>query len=226
LVQLAGTHFRTSETSKEKTMPQVEKWVIRKVDGSLVQSFKIDRQGKAVSCLLPGAPITDDFQNAPLAFGNKAEAETMLTALTVLVSTEYADATVVSDKQATTCGVERIATASGATIDWVSEDESNTPRGEVSWVKSGPEEISLGFRGREAGQPSSWSGALVLKRTVDVQKLSGNYDEIPDLPSKPFKKVPYTVVGRFSDDGFKSFTGVWTEGVDTPSVYELNIDIE
>jgi hypothetical protein len=114
----------------------------------------------------------------------------------------------------------------GATIDWVSEDESNTPRGEVSWLKSGPEEISLGFRGREAGQPTSWSGALILKRTADVQTITGSYDEIPDLLSKPFKKVPYTVIGRFTDDGFKSFTGVWTEGVDTPSVYELNIDIE
>lgn len=82
-------------------MAHVEKWVIRKADGSLVQSFKIDRQGKAVSCLLPSAPITEERQNAPLAFLIKAEAQALLTVLTVLVSTEYADATVVSDIRAT-----------------------------------------------------------------------------------------------------------------------------
>lgn len=114
----------------------------------------------------------------------------------------------------------------GATIDWVADDESNTPRGEISWLKIGPEVVALGFRGAEAGQGSSWAGSIVLELTESVQTVTGFYEETPGLKmSTAIKRVPYTVTGCFSDDLYKSFTGKWTEGVETPHVYELHIDI-
>lgn len=115
----------------------------------------------------------------------------------------------------------------GATIDWVSDEESNTPRGEVTWLKLGSEVVGLGFRGAEAGQGTSWSGSIVLGLTQSVQTVTGFYEEIPGPKlSATIKKVPYTVIGSFSDDSYKTFTGKWTEGVDAVSVYELNIDID
>jgi hypothetical protein len=114
-----------------------------------------------------------------------------------------------------------------ATIDWVADDESNPPRGDVSWLKIGPEVVALRFKGAEAGQGSSWAGSIVLKRTVVVQTITGHYEEIPDPKMRASIKImPYTVIGRFSDDACKSFTGKWTGGVDIVSVYEINIDID
>ena len=84
-------------------MSQVEKWVIRRADGSLVQSFKIDPSAKTVSCLIPNAPVkTNEGQNGPLAFRSESEAQALLATLAILVSTEYADATVVSYTRPTT----------------------------------------------------------------------------------------------------------------------------
>lgn len=80
-------------------MSQLERWVIRNADGVLITSFKIDTQGTTVGCRLPGAgaPIKTKYGwNGPLTFRSESEAQALLTALTVLVSTEYADATVIS----------------------------------------------------------------------------------------------------------------------------------
>lgn len=84
-------------------MSLLQRWVIRRADGSLIQSFKIDSQGKTVNCLLPNAPVkTNQGRNGPLAFRSESEAQALLTALTILVSTEYADATVVRHIRPTT----------------------------------------------------------------------------------------------------------------------------
>lgn len=118
-------------------------------------------------------------------------------------------------------------TSMSTTIDWVAEDEENTPRGEVTWLKIGPESIALRFRGVEAGHGYTWAGAIILECTVDEQTISGHYEEIPDSKmGTAIKIVPYIVTGRFSDDTYKSFTGEWRGGVDTPSAYELNIDLD
>lgn len=84
-------------------MSQLQRWVIRRADGSLIQSFKIDPQGKTVSSLLPHAPVkTNQGRSGPLVFRNEPEAQALLTALTILVSTEFADAAVVSHTLPTT----------------------------------------------------------------------------------------------------------------------------
>lgn len=36
-----------------------------------------------------------------------------------------------------------------ATIDWIADDEPNTPRGVVSSLNIGPKIVALGFRGRK-----------------------------------------------------------------------------
>lgn len=113
------------------------------------------------------------------------------------------------------------------TIEWISEDESNTPRAEVSGLKVEPDLISLLFKGAEAGQETSWSGSISLVRTTDVQTVVGHYDEVPGPKlHKPIRQIPYSVTGRFADDTCKSFTGRWSEGIGSISVYELNIDID
>ncbi|AHC68637.1 hypothetical protein [Pseudomonas aeruginosa] len=114
-----------------------------------------------------------------------------------------------------------------ATIDWIADDEPNTPRGVVSSLNIGPKVVALGFRGAEAGQGTSWTGSIVLELTEAVQTVTAYYEEIPGPKmSAAIKKVPYTVTGCFSDESYKSFTGKWTEGVGAQHVYELNIDID
>ncbi len=113
-----------------------------------------------------------------------------------------------------------------ATIEWVSVDEPNTPRGEVSRLVYGPEKVTLEFKGAEAGQGTSWSGSIHLERTTAVQNIPGFYVEVPGRNLKAdIKKVSYQVIGSFSDDSCNSFTGEWTEA-GCATVYEFNIDIE
>ncbi|MGE8063775.1 hypothetical protein [Pseudomonas sp. NPDC089569] len=83
-------------------MQQEKYWVIKKPDGGLVQSFAIDPSATTVGMLLPDTPIkTKEGKNGPLRFSEESKAQALLAALTILVSTEYADAAVVNIESTT-----------------------------------------------------------------------------------------------------------------------------
>jgi hypothetical protein len=112
------------------------------------------------------------------------------------------------------------------TIDWARANEPNTPRGQASAIKITPEIIAVKFMGDHVGYGSSWAGFIEIKRTVAIQTIYGQYENIPDAKTEgTHESVRYTVVGCFSDDTYKSFTGTWTEGAMSEDVYEFNVDL-
>lgn len=85
-----------------------------------------------------------------------------------------------------------------ATVDWIAEDEPNSPRGVVSSLNIGPKVVALGFRGAKVGQGISWAGAIGLELTEAVQTVTAYYEEIPaPKMSAAIKKFPTQSPGAF-----------------------------
>lgn len=78
-------------------MQNDEKWVIRKPDGELLQSFAIDPAQISVGWFRPDAPgKTREGKQGPLTFHQISKAQSMLTTLFALLHKEFSDAEVVS----------------------------------------------------------------------------------------------------------------------------------
>lgn len=114
----------------------------------------------------------------------------------------------------------------GATIDWVCEHESNTPRANIVKLAITADSTVVEFRGAEGGEDATWSGSLVLKRTTEPQTLAGRYQVKPGAKMKETAKVvQYVLTGRFEDDSCASFTGCWREGDHFETIYEFQLDL-
>ncbi|WP_276488413.1 hypothetical protein [Ectopseudomonas mendocina] len=73
------------------------KWVIKKADGQLLQSFSIDPKEIRVGWFIPDAPgKTKEGKKGPLALRDETRALALLAALAANLPTEFSRATVVS----------------------------------------------------------------------------------------------------------------------------------
>lgn len=78
-------------------MPSEEKWIIRKADGQLLQSFAIDPVQIVVGWFRPDAPgKTKEGQRGPLTLRDKTRALALLAALAANIPSEFTGSEVVS----------------------------------------------------------------------------------------------------------------------------------
>ncbi|OBS33027.1 hypothetical protein [Pseudomonas syringae] len=76
-------------------MPNEEKWIIKKADGLLLQSFFIDPTEVRVGWFRPDAPgKTKEGTKGPLALRDQTRALALLEALAANVPSEFLDAEV------------------------------------------------------------------------------------------------------------------------------------
>lgn len=76
-------------------MQNGEKWVIRKPDGELLQSFAIDPAQISVGWFRPDAPgKTREGKKGPLTFQQISKAQSLMTTLFALLPKEFSDAEV------------------------------------------------------------------------------------------------------------------------------------
>lgn len=78
-------------------MPSEEKWIIKKADGQLLQSFAIDPDEIRVGWFRPDAPgKTKEGRKGPLTLRDQTRALALLAALAANVPSEFLNASVVN----------------------------------------------------------------------------------------------------------------------------------
>jgi len=138
----------------------------------------------------------------------------------------YGDCALSVEFEAAPAAATLVPVPARATIDWVCEHESNTPRANITKLAMTADSTVVEFQGAEGGEDAIWSGSVVLKRTTEPQTLTGRYRVKPGAKMKDTAKVvQYVLTGKFEDDSCTSFTGCWREGDQFETMYEFQLDL-
>ena len=82
--------------------------------------------------------------------------------------------------------------------------------GHLTRVVREADHLHLSFAGRDSRSGDEYQGVLTLGLRASSQ-TAGGAQTYRELGGK-WEPVPFSVVGQFQDDGFTTFSGIWTEG--------------
>ena len=94
---------------------------------------------------------------------------------------------------------------------WTPEGENETDLipAHVTRVMKVGRELRIFFSGKEGEYGDKFEGVLSIRLRLGTQKIKGNqsYKHEDD----EWELVPYSVIGKFDDRRFETFSGTWTE---------------
>lgn len=191
---------------------------LESIDVSQMSSLSVDEATQLIGQTISGVKATE--YGLVLSFASGAVLEVQ--------GATYSDSALSVDFEAAAASTDvlQIAVPGSASIDWVSNQESNTPRAKIQKLAKTAKTIVVEFQGSESGQDAVWGGSVNLTRTTEPQTLTGRYQVKPGPRMKDtVQVVQYILSGRFEDETFTSFTGCWREGEGFATMYEFHLDL-
>lgn len=110
-------------------------------------------------------------------------------------------------------------------IYWTPDDgdDSDLIPGHLTQVINAADEIRIGFAGQEGAQGDQYHGILRIRLRTGLQTVEGKQSY--KTFDGPWEKVRFSVVGKFEDDRFTTFGGIWKEGGKTYRVGIVGLSV-